>query len=121
MIHLDTNIFIYFANGILNPTIVGTHELGHSSIVAIELLGYYNISPLEEKAITTGLMRSKEITLSPSIIERAISVRQTRRISLGDAVVAASALEYGAELWTANARDFQDIEGLKVYNPLQNP
>jgi len=33
-------------------------------------------------------------------------------------VVAATAIEQGGNLWTANTKDFVGIEGLKIFNPL---
>jgi predicted nucleic acid-binding protein len=39
-------------------------------------------------------------------------------MSLGDAIVAATAIENNCELWTANTGDFKHIEGLKLVNPL---
>jgi predicted nucleic acid-binding protein len=37
---------------------------------------------------------------------------------LGDAIVAATALEYNCELNTVNEKDFSHIEGLQIHNPL---
>jgi len=39
-------------------------------------------------------------------------------MSLGDAIVAATALENGAALWASNPTDFAHIEGLALVNPL---
>ncbi len=39
-------------------------------------------------------------------------------MNLGDAIVAATALEHDVTLWTANVDDFRHIEGLRVVNPL---
>jgi predicted nucleic acid-binding protein len=39
-------------------------------------------------------------------------------MSLGDSIIAATALEHGLSLWTANIDDFTHIEGLDLFNPL---
>ncbi|MGH7883863.1 MAG: hypothetical protein ACREN8_13345, partial [Candidatus Dormibacteraceae bacterium] len=52
------------------------------------------------------------------IVERAIKLRQQSEMSLGDAIVAATALECDCKLWTANEQNFDQIEGLSITNPL---
>jgi len=39
-------------------------------------------------------------------------------MSLGDAIIAGTALEHGLTLVTANVKDFQWIPNLKVINPV---
>ena len=41
-------------------------------------------------------------------------------MSLGDAIIASTALVNDLDLWTANTDDFKNIEGLKLHNPLKN-
>ncbi|MCA9349486.1 hypothetical protein KC853_00385 [Candidatus Saccharibacteria bacterium] len=48
-----------------------------------------------------------------------IRLRQRYNLSLGDAIIAATALTYQLQLWTANIKDFQSVEGLNLYNPLE--
>ncbi len=54
------------------------------------------------------------------IIERAASLRRQRRMSLGDAIIAATALENDLILATRNIGDFQWVEGLSLFDPF-NP
>ncbi|QEP42990.1 hypothetical protein D5085_07580 [Ectothiorhodospiraceae bacterium BW-2] len=42
-----------------------------------------------------------------------------RKMSLGDAVIAATALEYQQTLATRNIDDFEWIEGLRLINPME--
>ena len=44
MILLDTNIFIYFAKGVLATTVLDGHEIAYASITRIEALGYGKIT-----------------------------------------------------------------------------
>jgi predicted nucleic acid-binding protein len=52
------------------------------------------------------------------VVARAVSVRQARKMSLGDALVAATALVFGRELLTRNIKDFAGVPGLVVSDPL---
>lgn len=118
MICLDTNIIIYLGNGTLSDTIIGDTPLCYASITAIEALGYPVILSAEEQRIGELLATMMEMALSPAIIQAAIRLRQLRKMSLGDAIVAATAIEHQAVLWTANTDDFTGIDRLTLYNPL---
>lgn len=118
MIILDTNIFIYIANSTLPTDIISHVDISHASITKIEALGFSMI-PANELLILSALFQeSYNLELTNSIIDRAVQLRQAKRISLGDSIIAATALEHGLELWTANDGDFKHIEGLKLVNSL---
>ena len=59
--------------------------------------------------------------LQPTVItfEEAIRLRRQRKMSLGDALIAATALEHSEPLATANIADFQWIDNLTLVNPLE--
>ncbi len=120
MICFDTNIIIYIANGTLDDSIVGDEPIVFPSISRIESLGYQNIRSIEEQRIRELLSMLTEIPLTETIIERAIRLRQQKKMSLGDAIVAATAVEQNCVLWTANDVDFVHIEGLQLHNPLKS-
>jgi len=48
-----------------------------------------------------------------------ITLRQQRKISLDDAVIAATVLYFGVTVLTRNVEDFLDISGINVFNPLK--
>jgi predicted nucleic acid-binding protein len=118
MICLDTNIVICIGNQTLDESIVGKEPIAFASILRIEALGFRSIRSIEEQRIRDLLATLIEIPLTAAIIERAIRLRQQKRLSLGDAIMAATAMEHDCELWTANMSDFDGIDGLKVANPL---
>lgn len=120
MIVLDTNIIIYAATSRTIVEQFSTHSYAFASISRIESLGYNRITDEERDAITVSLALGQQIELTDSVIARAIRIRQAQpaRIGLGDAIIAATALEADAELWTANTEDFAGIDGLKLINPL---
>lgn len=119
MIVFDTNIFIYLANGTLEPRVISKEDLAFPSIVKIETLGYAQITVAEQSYLDALFAECQQLELNETIIQKAIRLRQQNRMSLGDAIVAASALEYDCELWTANDQDFLHIEGLRLHNPLK--
>jgi toxin FitB len=119
MIVLDTNIFIYLSNGVMDPHIIARRDIAHASITKIESLGFPHLAANELLLLDALFSESYNLPLTTPIVERAIRLRQAKRMSLGDSIVAATALEHGYELWTANVDDFIHIEGLQLYNPLR--
>ena len=89
-----------------------------SVISKIETLGYHRLTA-EHK---TGLLRLFScLTIRyPSIhtYEIAINLRQRRKMSLGDSLIAATAIEYGVLLATRNTSDFEWIDNLTLFDPL---
>lgn len=53
------------------------------------------------------------------IIQKAIELRQTKQMSLGDAVIGATATIHNLPLVTANLKDFKHIENIELINPLE--
>ena len=120
MILLDSNIFIYatqpdyneMRHWLLNET------LATSEIVLVEVLGYHLINEDDKKDLETLFDLTKTIPVSWIIIEKAIALRQQRKMSLGDAIIAATALINNLTLVTRNTGDFSWIESLTIYNPI---
>lgn len=120
MVIFDTNIFIYAGMGRLKLSKIADIDAGYASITVIETLGFHEITSVEQRKLMQILEAYQMIDLSESIIHRAVSLRQDKRMSLGDAIVAATALEQDIPLWTVNTRDFSHIEELKLVDPLQD-
>ena len=119
MIILDTNVFIYIANGTLKTNIIQHSDIAHASVTKVEALGFSTI-PVNELLVLSNLFaESYNLALTDSIVDRAVQLRQAKRMSLGDSIIAATALEHGLELWTVNTQDFNHIEDLKLLNPLK--
>ena len=60
---------------------------------------------------------ARVLPLSQAVLDRAVALRQQRKMSLGDALVAGTALTHGLTLVTRNVEDFQWIQGLSLLNP----
>lgn len=118
MIILDSNVFIYLANGMLDRKIISNEDIAHASITKIESLGFPRIHANELLLLEILFGESYNLPLTDYIAERAIKLRQVKNMSLGDAIIAATALEHSYELWTANEEDFAHINELRLYNPI---
>lgn len=119
MICFDTNIIIYIGKGTLTEDIISDEPICYASITLIELLGYTDILSAEEQRIKELLVTMSEVPLSDEIIQKAVQLRQLKKMSLGDAIIAATAIEQNCQLWTVNEDDFKHIPDLVVYNPLK--
>ncbi len=118
MVLFDTNVFIYLGLGQIHLSKIDGIEACYASITKIETLGFQEITSVEQRKLNQILDAYPMIGLTESIIQRAIELRQDKKMSLGDAIIAGTALEQNCALWTANTRDFSHIEGLKLYDPL---
>lgn len=57
------------------------------------------------------------LPINETVINQTIKIRQTKKIGLGDAIIAATALAHNFTIITNNEKDFKNIDGLKVINP----
>lgn len=88
-----------------------------SIISRIESLGFHRLTPVEEGQIAQSLALLPELPLDDEVAKRATGLRQQRKMKLGDAIIAATALEYGVPLVTRNTSDFRLVAGLTVIDP----
>lgn len=118
----DSNILIYTAeeDGAICQPYAESPDALIASVTRIEVLGFrrFNDLPAERQARLNSIVKATtEAPLDNEIILRAIALRQQKRMKLGDAIIAATALEYGLPLVTRNEDDFKHITDLKVINP----
>ena len=116
---LDSNILIYAAKE-LAPEIeamVASAEHGVASVVQIEVYGFPGLKAEEKAALDVVFRRLTVHPLDTVVIDRAISLRQQRRMGLADAIIAATALVHGLTLVTRNVEDFKQVAGLTVVDP----
>lgn len=118
---LDTNIVIEackFDGAWLSPW-TQHPEAACASVTRVEALGFAGINAGEDQAIRAFLNEVILYALDEEVIECAVRLRQPRRMKLGDAIIGATALEYGLPLVTRNVDDFRHISGLQVINPFE--
>lgn len=118
---LDSNIVIYAA--------LPAHEWLRLEILAepfavsqatrIEVLGWHRITPEDQQDLEEFLAAGTLHSLTDAVADRAVLLRQRKKMSLGDSLVAAAALVHDSELVTRNTDDFAHIPGLRVRNPFE--
>lgn len=86
-----------------------------SFVVFIEVLGY-ETPPQKLNQINGLLSLGEKVMINEDIIQTCINIRKSKRIKLGDAIIAAASLETNSTLLTNNTKDFQGVENLKVIN-----
>ena len=64
---------------------------------------------------------ARVLPLSQAVLDQAVALRQQRKMSLGDALIAGTALVHGLTLVTRNVDDFQWVQGLTLLNPFEEP
>ena len=119
---LDSNIFIYAVQSKYEHLRrwFTQYGVGASEITRLEVLGYHRLNDADKKDFHRLFNSVTVYPVSSLIIDLAIHLRQQRKMSLGDAIIAATALEYRQTLVTRNVEDFDWLEGLKVIDPLAN-
>lgn len=116
---LDSNVLIYAANEVSESLwdLVCTSGNAVASITAIEVYGFAGLEVNEKGALDTLFAFLDVLPLDERVISESIRLRQSRRMGLADAVIAATALVHSMPLVTRNVEDFKGIAGLEVINP----
>ena len=117
---LHSNIIIYSAlpGENLLVSFLSEHKPYCSRISYLEALGYHRLQPYEKKYLDGFFKKIQVIELGLKIILEATKLRQKINIASCDAIIAATAILYGLNLVTNNEKDFKNIKGLKIINPL---
>lgn len=124
MILCDTNILIEFYKN--NPDVISTMRgVGLPSLaVSVITIGelYYGARDSRELTkIKKHLASLHQITVDEETSEITLSLLETyalsHRLSLPDAIIAATALRHSIKLYTLNLKDFRYIDGLSIYKP----
>lgn len=118
---LDTNIVIHGCRpgGEWLAPWIESPQAAIASVTKIEALGFASIKPEEERAIDELFGTCIVYALDDAVIARAVRVRRGSKISVMDAIIAATALEHDLMLVTQNVDDFKGIEGLQIVNPFE--
>ena len=117
---IDSNVIIYAAQ----PHHIDLRQFidditpSVSVVSYIEVLGYHELEEDERQDLEQFFQKTEILPLSDTVMHRAVSLRQQRRMSLGDAIVAATAIVHGRILVTHNVQDFLWISELNVLDPL---
>lgn len=117
---IDTNVIIDNFGGKLPEkaqALLALIDLTISAVTKVEVLGWYNASRVQLKPLYDFIEIVNVLPINETVIEKTIELRQSKRIALGDAFIAATALTYGLMLISRNTSDFKGIEGIVVVDP----
>lgn len=117
---LDSNIVIYAYQpdfSYLKPLVLdGNNAI--SAITQLEVLGFHGISEGEEIFCGYVFKLLQSLPIDDAVLSKAIELRKTYKMKLGDSIVAATALMNNREIYTRNVGDFIKIPNLVVVNPI---
>ena len=117
---IDSNIIIYAAQPDQPSlrTLIVEHTPFVSAVSYVEVLGYHQLTEDERAYYTSFFQAAPVLPISSPVLEQAVKLRQLKKMTLGDALIAATALIHNLTLLTHNKRDFQWIPNLVVLDPL---
>lgn len=119
---IDTNVIIdNFGNKLPEKakSLLYSIDLNVSAVTKIEVLGWINASQKQLQPLYDFMEIANILPINETVIEKTITIRQTKKIALGDAIIAATALVYNLILISRNTSDFKNIKGLQIIDPYQ--
>jgi len=121
MILIDSNIIIYAVSGKFPAVTDWLSEQNFvvSAISVLEVLGYHKLQAREKTELEILFSQLTVLYPDPEIFRLAINLRQERKFSIGDALIAATALQKEMVLATHNTADFSWVDGLSIIDPLK--
>lgn len=117
---IDSNIFIYASkpdDEKASDFLKSLDSFYYSKITLIEVLGVKSLSKAEEKDLRILFAKGMAIDVSDDVIKKAITCRKNRKMTLGDSIIAATAMLYKIQIATRNVDDFKGIQGLNIHDP----
>ena len=122
MMLLDSNIFISSAlpNNELLRDFVQINSPFVSELSRVEVLGFHKLTQYEIDYFGKFFESTTLLSISEKVVTKAVSLRQRRKMTLGDSLIAATALVNGLKLVTNNIKDFKWIDKLDLINPLES-
>jgi predicted nucleic acid-binding protein len=117
---IDTNVVIEVLGNYMPIHIkrnVLSMPLVVSAVSYMETLGWYRATPSQIQILQTFMNSAIVLPINQPVIEKTIFIRQQKRIGLGDAIIAATAMVYDMTVVTRNVADFKPISDLKILNP----
>lgn len=118
---IDSNIVIYAAlpeNEVLR-TWLKKNKIFVSEISMLEVLGYHKLTKGDIIYFEEFFSASRVLAINSKQIQKAVELRQNKSMSLGDSIIAATALKENLPLVTANTKDFRHIPALELIDPFR--
>jgi predicted nucleic acid-binding protein len=118
----DSNIVIYsiMPEHVDLRGFIEIHAPAVSAITLVEVLGFHRLTTEEREKFEKFFASTTLLPLSDPVLEQAVKLRQAKKMTLGDALIAATALVHNHTLITRNTKDFEWITGLTLVNPFES-
>lgn len=119
---LDTDILIDLLRGVeeAREFLIGIVESGAfiSTVTIAELFsGRETRDPIKREKITRLLRHFEALPVTPDVAMLAGEIRRDYQVSLGDAIIAATAAVHGLTVVTGNTKHFARVEGISIMKP----
>jgi predicted nucleic acid-binding protein len=114
---LDSNIIIYATqpeNIKLLEFLANEKIVSVSVISKIEVLGYNKLTAFDKENLELFFDNISIVSLNEEITNKAIQLKQHKKMSLGDAIIAASSIYVKIPLLTNNVDDFKHLDNLEL-------
>ena len=117
---VDSNIIIYAVQQkhAKLRDFIAVHAPVVSAASYVEVLGYHKLTGPREERLRRFFSLTTVLPIDQDVLDQAVHLRQQHKMSLGDALIAATAMVHRLTLVTHNATDFDWIEGLTILDPL---
>ena len=116
---LDSNIIIYSVQPEHSQlrALIAENAPAVSALSYLEVLGYHLLTEQQRQYFEAFFQVAQMLPISQAVLDQAVALRQHRKMTLGDAMIAGTALVYDLMLITRNVDDFRWIADLKLLNP----
>lgn len=116
---LDSNIIIYAAQKqhAHLRRFIEEHSPAVSAVSYVEVLGYHKLTEADRTFLEEFFSAALLLPITMPVLDCAVRLRQGRKMTLGDSLVASTALVNNQTLVTRNVDDFANIPRLELLNP----
>src|SRR5262245_63420016 len=116
MMLVDSNIRIYAAQPAHAQLrqFIADHAPAVSAVSYVEVLGYPQLADQDRQYFEEFFHLAQVLPLVQAVLDQAVILRQQRKMSLGDALVAGTALVRGLTMVRCNVGDLRWIYGVPL-------
>jgi toxin FitB len=118
---IDSNIIIYAVKPEHSALrqFIAEYAPAVSAVSYVEVLGYHRLTDRERCHFEAFFCAAHILDVSRAVLEQAVKLRQITKMTLGDSLVAGTALTHNLALVTRNTKDFSWIPGMALLDPFQ--
>jgi len=117
---IDTNVVIDVFGNVMPENVkqkVKQMSPVVSAVTYMEALGWHRITTAQLNVLNVFMDNATILPINKPVIDETVKIRQQKKIGLGDAIIAATAIVHNRVLVTQNEDDFKSIDHLRLYNP----